>query len=159
MLSKPCERCGITITAKYPSQLKLKRFCVKCGLTQASRKADRKVELKCIVCGKMFKVKRSHVSKRECCSRKCQGVIKSKKISGKNHPRWKEHKQKPKKYLWKGSQYLHRYLIEQHLGRKLRTDEVVHHINGDTLDNRIENLKLMTKSEHTRLHYQFHKQF
>lgn len=46
----------------------------------------------------------------------------------------------------------HRFIMEQHLSRPLRKDEVVHHINGDTLDNRIENLQVMTKSEHHILH-------
>lgn len=47
---------------------------------------------------------------------------------------------------------LHRYIMEQHLGRKLIVNEVVHHINGDILDNRIENLQLMTDNEHKSLH-------
>ena len=49
-------------------------------------------------------------------------------------------------------QDFHRYLYEQHLGRKLTRYEVVHHINGDITDNRIENLQLMTLSEHGKLH-------
>jgi len=47
----------------------------------------------------------------------------------------------------------HRYIMEQYLGRKLKKEEVVHHINGDSLDNRIENLKVMTVGEHSKLHF------
>lgn len=46
----------------------------------------------------------------------------------------------------------HRHVMEQHLGRKLWRGEIVHHTNHNRLDNRIENLQLMTRSEHTTHH-------
>lgn len=46
----------------------------------------------------------------------------------------------------------HRLIVEAALGRKLTDDEQVHHINGDKQDNRIENLRVLTNSEHQQLH-------
>jgi hypothetical protein len=52
----------------------------------------------------------------------------------------------------------HRYAYEhilvamERLGRPLKGDEVIHHINGNTTDNRWENLRVLTRSEHARDH-------
>ena len=52
-----------------------------------------------------------------------------------------------------GERYFeHRYVMEQHLGRKLSKNECVHHINGDRHDNRLENLELISRAEHNREH-------
>lgn len=47
---------------------------------------------------------------------------------------------------------LHRYIIEQVLGRRLTIDEDIHHINGIKTDNRLENLEIINHGEHTKLH-------
>lgn len=61
-----------------------------------------------------------------------------------NHPNATKH----------GYVLLHRIIMENHIGRILDADEVVHHKNFDKNDNRIENLELMSRSEHTKLHQQ-----
>ena len=43
--------------------------------------------------------------------------------------------------------------MENHLNRKLGKNEVVHHINGNRKDNRIDNLVVMTREEHSRMHH------
>ncbi len=42
----------------------------------------------------------------------------------------------------------HRFVMEKHIGRYLENQEDVHHINGDTSDNNLENLELLSHGEH-----------
>ena len=48
--------------------------------------------------------------------------------------------------------YEHQLVMEKHIGRYLRKDEVIHHIDFDKTNNDISNLKLMTNSEHIKYH-------
>lgn len=56
-----------------------------------------------------------------------------------------------KKYLGFRNKYLHRFVMEQILGRKLNSKEVVHHIDGNKKNNDPSNLKLMNDSEHRKM--------
>ena len=48
--------------------------------------------------------------------------------------------------------FYYRALMEAHLGRELLPSEVVHHINGDPTDDRIENLQVLSRAAHMEIH-------
>lgn len=53
----------------------------------------------------------------------------------------------------------HRLVMEMAIGRKLMPNEVVHHIDHNRNNNTLENLALMTRSEHARIHAQENHHF
>lgn len=46
----------------------------------------------------------------------------------------------------------HRVIMESYIGRKLEANEIVHHKDENKQNNSINNLQIMTASEHARLH-------
>jgi len=62
-------------------------------------------------------------------------------------------------HSWNGGSrtyYHYKYveIMENHIWRKLNKGEVVHHIDFNPENNDINNLKLMTDSEHSKYHYE-----
>ena len=46
----------------------------------------------------------------------------------------------------------HRWVKEKELGRRLEKGEIIHHINSNKLDNKPENLQILTAKEHYKIH-------
>ena len=130
----------------------------------------------CEQCGESFSRSDNKYRPARFCSRKCnldfnavlwktkENPIKKIDNSGKNNPMFGKipYNFKPEgshrkdgyvRIAVKGKRVLkHRLLVERFLGRKLRRDELVHHIDGDNRNNDISNLRIVTPKEHIKLH-------
>lgn len=78
-------------------------------------------------------------------------------LSGENNPAWKGGRRQRSDGYWMvrvdGADRLeHRVIMERHIGRALRDDEIVHHKDGDKSNNDPSNLEIMSQSEHARHH-------
>lgn len=79
------------------------------------------------------------------------------RLSGEANPAWNGGRRRRKDGYWlvwtpEGERLEHRVVMERHLGRKLRDEEIVHHRDEDKGNNDPANLELMRQSEHARLH-------
>lgn len=112
----------------------------------------------CNICGKEFSRYCANArGKHIFCSRECYDQWQRLYHIKEQHPRWKNGITIVNGYRWvlcgnNRYEMEHRQVMESVLARKLNDDEVVHHINGDTLDNRHENLQLMTRTTHMLHH-------
>lgn len=62
-------------------------------------------------------------------------------------------KAKKTTYLKLNGRHMHRVVFEMFLGRKLKRNEIVHHIDGNRHNNDISNLEMMSQARHASLHH------
>jgi len=140
-----CEECGNT---KYIPLHRLKTF------HYCSHKCSSKHSQK----------KRIYTSLKEETKKKISSTLTGRYI-GENAPRWKGGRTRHKDgYIYisspnhpyrdhHGYVFEHRLVMEKEINRHLMPEEHIHHLNGIKDDNRIENLKIVTNSEHLKLHW------
>jgi len=89
---------------------------------------------------------------------KAKIAAKARQRTGEKNPNWKGGRYLRQDGYWEiriDGRYKmeHVHIMEQHIGRRLNRSEIVHHKNGDKTDNRLENLEVMTVSQHMRHHH------
>jgi len=58
-----------------------------------------------------------------------------------------------KGYIKEFGRHQHRVVVENVIGRKLRSDEIVHHKDHNKHNNDPSNLQIVTRAEHARIHF------
>ena len=138
MIYKNCEKCGKVFTT-YPSIIRRNRgkYCSKqCSSVTLFRKG-----VTASVSTQFKKGQKAHNFNGYTYQKSRRDGKKYKLLYMPYHPNATK----------KGYIREHRYVMEQKLGRYLLKKEIVHHIDGDTLNNSKNDLEVMRKIEHDRM--------
>lgn len=159
-----CKQCGVDFFVPK-SRKDTAKFCSKACADKYPRSKN---ETNCTECGKRFAIKKSQVDKTvwgNFCSKSCVGEFRKRMYCGENNPNYKGRDYDndgyrvfiPEKGRFEGKS------IKLHIYQALTVLEIdsipkgfhVHHKNCNRLDNRPENLAVMSTSDHVWLHKQF----
>ena len=112
--------------------------------------------VECPVCSVNFAIKGCHFNnnQRIYCSKSCR----AKALQSANFTRYKTGKSKKNGYIYLNllNIYEHRHIMEEHIGRKLKSEECINHIDHNRSNNKITNLEIVTRSENSRESITYH---
>lgn len=134
-----CDNCGIEF--EYTGHHKKRNDYYFCSPECGYEFKTKKIYVPCDWCGKPIYKKRSDAArnKHNFCDEGCyMDFINFEKAGAKNQV--------------VAGKLIHRGLAEIKIGRKLQPGEEVHHIDGNHENNDMENLKVLSASEHAKIH-------
>lgn len=154
---RPCLYCG-----KLTKQKRAIYCSQACAIAAKHFRCKRIIF--CGYCGKQFERPRSHVNVNNFCSRRCQNQWQTQYRVGIRAPRW--HPVGSVVFRKASGDCLRAWvkvygpngwiLRARHLlvtsGYRLASDDIVHHRNGITTDDRLDNLTILTRQEHICIH-------
>lgn len=150
---KNCEYCGQEFNTS-PAKVKLGfgRFCSRDCYKFSIREV-----IRCDYCGKNFFRRKAMIKPgRKYCSTNCRDLsYRGSKFVGvyRGYRLYMATNGYIKIVLGRSKEKLfHVFRKEEELGHPIPKGFNVHHINGNVQDNRLENLQVISASEHTRLH-------
>jgi hypothetical protein len=136
--------------------IKKRRIATAKYCSRACRKIDKGVYKKCLICNNPFYVKRSLIPIAKYCSKKCW-------ITGmKGKPTWNKglkvvsyDKYHAKNMNMNGKTLNEsRYIWSEHTNNSIPEGCIIHHKDFNHKNNSFDNLVLMKKGDHVRLHAQ-----
>ena len=142
-----CSVCGKPFEIPCSDHRVKSKANIYCSKKCSGIASQKGIIKECPVCGKKF-----YTTRHKTCSVECGRIYKSQHREHKTYMENGYITEFKNGYNKKGNVKQHRRIMEEYLGRRLESWEVVHHINGIKTDNRIENLQLMTASEHSSMH-------
>lgn len=187
---RKCANCGNDVIIRHKDRMERERvFCSQSCFN--SFKKDQNLNCVCVVCGKKFHSKPSHLKRYNkqgnCCSKKCRAIYLKGIYAGENNPNYNNRGDKNPMfkdefihcgYRWvyepnhpfaiNGRVREHRIIAERYLltdefsieidGKKYLSPMYdVHHKDMNKLNNSVENLQILTRSEHKKLHHKLNK--
>jgi hypothetical protein len=160
--SKPRKKQDVTCLACgkefYPISGGKGMYCSKAC---HDRGQTRRVARACEICGTTFELRPSQAAATagRFCSKECEGRARWQRVQERAHNGkpvlltptgyvkvWEPDRPPRRRWVLE-----HRLVVEKALGRTLRRDEHVHHINGNKTDNRLENLQVIGPGDHSVL--------
>ncbi|MFA4972130.1 MAG: HNH endonuclease [bacterium] len=145
-----CAECGNIFSERASRH---RRYCSRrcANAATAGRYEEAQHTKICAWCGCLFRVRTGRLAAKYC-SFACRQVAIARMSAALRGDLLRGRGAGRSPYIKRDGQHEHRAVMEAHCGHTLSSDEVVHHKDGNGHNNTIENLVVMSRSEHARLH-------